>query len=394
MEKQLVKVWPTLKQCPMCAEQVQASARICRFCRHEFEAARGTNEGGAPAPEEALARALEEQAAYWKYVDAGGPEEALSRALGEEGSPQVDGGDDSSVVAAPRDPPAARMSGSGTSPTTTAAQPVAEPEGRAVLGPPGRRHRPRDSEGVTGDGLPFVGVLIGPPGRRHPYGVLAMMVVGGAVALAVWSSRRNSAEEAFRRADAETAARDTRARKFMAENAAAEQAAEAQRQANIEEARRETQRRQAQDEAERARFQAMTPGGRVQAIKDLCKDTCSQTRVHLILEAAANPTERSRLKTLAEAEEARVASEEARRARKEGAGARAAFAELYETQLLENHMNPDGVSANGTTLVIRGWFCSRQYTYDIQSGLSDQARRLGFKRIECDNALGSWWLDL
>ena len=27
---------PTLKTCPMCAEQVQAAARICRFCRHEF----------------------------------------------------------------------------------------------------------------------------------------------------------------------------------------------------------------------------------------------------------------------------------------------------------------------------------------------------------------------
>lgn len=28
-----------MKTCPMCAEQVQAAARICRFCRHEFVAA-------------------------------------------------------------------------------------------------------------------------------------------------------------------------------------------------------------------------------------------------------------------------------------------------------------------------------------------------------------------
>jgi hypothetical protein len=27
---------PTLKRCPMCAESVQAEARICRFCRHDF----------------------------------------------------------------------------------------------------------------------------------------------------------------------------------------------------------------------------------------------------------------------------------------------------------------------------------------------------------------------
>lgn len=27
---------PTLKTCPDCAEQVQAAARICRFCRYEF----------------------------------------------------------------------------------------------------------------------------------------------------------------------------------------------------------------------------------------------------------------------------------------------------------------------------------------------------------------------
>ena len=29
---------PTMKTCPDCAEQVQAAARICRFCRHEFTA--------------------------------------------------------------------------------------------------------------------------------------------------------------------------------------------------------------------------------------------------------------------------------------------------------------------------------------------------------------------
>lgn len=32
---------PNLKTCPDCGEKVQAVARICRFCRHEFEVAGG-----------------------------------------------------------------------------------------------------------------------------------------------------------------------------------------------------------------------------------------------------------------------------------------------------------------------------------------------------------------
>ena len=29
---------PAMKTCPMCAEDVRAAARICRFCRYEFPA--------------------------------------------------------------------------------------------------------------------------------------------------------------------------------------------------------------------------------------------------------------------------------------------------------------------------------------------------------------------
>jgi hypothetical protein len=32
---------PALKTCPECAEQVQTAARICRFCRYEFDTVRG-----------------------------------------------------------------------------------------------------------------------------------------------------------------------------------------------------------------------------------------------------------------------------------------------------------------------------------------------------------------
>jgi hypothetical protein len=38
-QKKPKKVLPTpMKTCPDCAEQVQMAARICRFCRHDFNA--------------------------------------------------------------------------------------------------------------------------------------------------------------------------------------------------------------------------------------------------------------------------------------------------------------------------------------------------------------------
>lgn len=41
---------PTMKTCPDCAEQVQAAARICRFCRHEFSEAPPTITVAPPQP--------------------------------------------------------------------------------------------------------------------------------------------------------------------------------------------------------------------------------------------------------------------------------------------------------------------------------------------------------
>ncbi len=50
------------------------------------------------------------------------------------------------------------------------------------------------------------------------------------------------------------------------------------------------------------------------------------------------------------------------------------FASTYETMLLETHMNPDGVSADGKTLRVRGWFCIRQFIYDFQKSSGEVAK--------------------
>ena len=77
---------------------------------------------------------------------------------------------------------------------------------------------------------------------------------------------------------------------------------------------------------------------------------------------------------------------------------RNAYAIDLQTALLKKDMNPDGVSAIGvdkTTLHVDGWFCSRQFIYNADNGtIGSEARALGFKRIECGSALGSYWQDM
>jgi hypothetical protein len=58
-------------------------------------------------------------------------------------------------------------------------------------------------------------------------------------------------------------------------------------------------------------------------------------------------------------------------------------------------MNPNGVTAAGTTLRANGWFCSRQFMADLQkAGWDESARAVGFKRIECAGGGETSWLDL
>jgi hypothetical protein len=67
------------------------------------------------------------------------------------------------------------------------------------------------------------------------------------------------------------------------------------------------------------------------------------------------------------------------------------FAAEYDTALLARHMNPDSVTANGTTLHVEGWFCTRQFMFDFsRGGDSARAKAVGFTRIECASAAESY----
>lgn len=70
------------------------------------------------------------------------------------------------------------------------------------------------------------------------------------------------------------------------------------------------------------------------------------------------------------------------------------FASTYETMLLETHMNPDSVSADGKTLRVRGWFCTRQFIYDFQKSSGEVAKGLGFTKVDCNSGIEDWWVDL
>jgi len=106
-----------------------------------------------------------------------------------------------------------------------------------------------------------------------------------------------------------------------------------------------------------AALRAMTAAQRAQEIRDECrKATCDTQRLDDIL-AAAPSGESAPLKALRKQEEA---AQEKRLKDELSASQkryRETFAKEYEEALLGRHMNPDGVSAEGTQLTVRGWFC-------------------------------------
>ena len=62
------KYYKDTKDCPMCAETVKAKAKICRFCKHEFEfetEETETVEGDEAAAGEAAGARREEPGSSW-----------------------------------------------------------------------------------------------------------------------------------------------------------------------------------------------------------------------------------------------------------------------------------------------------------------------------------------
>jgi hypothetical protein len=181
------------------------------------------------------------------------------------------------------------------------------------------------------------------------------------------------------------------------EQAAREEAARRKREA-AEQAEREAADRAAREREQRVatiaeQYRAASPAKRMAAVRDECSDrgSCDPLVLTGIAEAAANDGERKAL----EAYSAKVRKEHALKA---GVPERELFARTYEKALLEERLNPDGVSATGqykTTLVVRGWFCTRQFLYDFEKGtIGQQARAAGFTQVECASAVQGWKQEL
>lgn len=142
-----------------------------------------------------------------------------------------------------------------------------------------------------------------------------------------------------------------------------------------------------------ARFAGMSAAGRASAITAKCghSTACPNAESDAVVEAAASAEERKQLTAAI----ARLVGAEEKSAE---IAARKKYASSLEIDLLDRHMNPDSVSASGpnaTVLSVSGWFCSRQFVYDMQrSSRYDDIKALGFKRVVCWTAFATDSFDL
>jgi hypothetical protein len=166
--------------------------------------------------------------------------------------------------------------------------------------------------------------------------------------------------------------------------------------ARVAEAKQKTDQRKAERKAFVDEYRTMTVQQRLATVTTLCnrENGCEYPKAACLQEAAATPAEATQLKNkIASIEKVYEQAQSAKKAA-EAQKARRTFASTYETVLLDRHMNPDGVTADGKSLRIRGWFCTRQFIYDFQKTTAETARALGFTKVDCNSGLEDWSVDL
>lgn len=155
------------------------------------------------------------------------------------------------------------------------------------------------------------------------------------------------------------------------------------------------ERIQTQTKADVEALQKLTPGERAKRLREACErgPECPSEATDHVINAAANDGERAKLQDLVGVVLAKrngVAAKEATAALPTQKD-RVALADVLDTTLLAQHLNPEGVHAYGKTLHFDGWFCSRQFLFDFQSGpMQQEAQAAGFTRVECSNGLETW----
>lgn len=136
-----------------------------------------------------------------------------------------------------------------------------------------------------------------------------------------------------------------------------------------------------------------------QAVEVECrKESCNDDKLTAIKDCGATDADKAAIQKTIDTEVAAVEKKRATTAAALEVEDRKAFASAYDDLLLKRHMNPDGVStagASATTLVVNGWFCSRQFVHDATTGTDGaDLRAHSFKRVECSGAGSSYWQDL
>jgi hypothetical protein len=237
---------------------------------------------------------------------------------------------------------------------------------------------------------------------RTPARILAAVCVVAVLGF-VLIKHRPPAEEKAPTADeqeAANAAEEQRAKELADQQQAAE---------DWKSPEREAERREKAIETMRALFVTFSPAERRKTIDRACATgaPCDEIQIQGVIRAAADVRERNALDAAAVRARAAWTASVAAATRKQQAAAaaaeraapamaRAKAAEDLDRALLDQHLNPDGVTADGMTLRIQIWSCSRQFLDDLahEGDMLRRLRDLGFKQIACSNGLVNGSLDL